>query len=107
MGEGIALLFATPEAALAWDTHYRYRPDPDLFSLTGFTEPETVAVLAAGAGEVTLSVRRKARERETWEGRRAGPEGAVRDFDADAACPVAELDRRLPDMVRRAGVLWH
>ena len=107
MGEGIALLFATPEAALGWDTHYRYRPDPDLFYLTGFTEPETVAVLDAGKRELTLFVRKKDRERETWEGRRAGPEGAVRDFDADAAFPVAELDRRLPDLVRKAGVLWH
>src|ERR1035441_2483129 len=40
MKEGVALLFATPEVAYSHDVHYRYRPDPDLFYLTGFTEPE-------------------------------------------------------------------
>jgi Xaa-Pro aminopeptidase len=107
MGEGIALLFAPPEASLGWDLHYRYRPDPDLHYLTGFPEPETVAVLDADRRHFTLFVRPKDRERETWEGRRAGPEGARRDFGADAAFPVGELDRRLPDLLRRHGVLFH
>ncbi len=107
MGEGVTLLFAPPEQALGWDIHYRYRPDPDLHYLTGFSEPETVAVLDADRRHLTLFVRPKDRERETWEGRRAGPEGARRDFGADAAYPVAELTRRLPDLIRRSRVLFH
>ena len=70
--EGVALLFATPEQHLSWDGTYRYRPDPDFFYLTGFGEPESVAVLDAGKREYRLFVRPKDRERETWEGRRAG-----------------------------------
>jgi Xaa-Pro aminopeptidase len=107
MGEGVALLFPAPEASLGWDTHYRYRPDPDLFYLTGFGEPEAVAVLEADRRKLTLFVRKKDRERETWEGRRAGPEGALKTFGADAAYPIADLPKRLPDLVRRSGVLWH
>jgi Xaa-Pro aminopeptidase len=107
MGEGVALIFAPPPQALGWDLHYRYRPDPDLLYLTGFTEPETVAVLEADRRRLTLFVRPKDRERETWEGRRAGPEGARREFGADAAFPIAELPKRLPGLIRRHAVLYH
>ena len=107
MGEGVALLFAAPEQSLGWDIHYRYRPDPDLYYLTGFAEPEAVALLDADRRRFTLFVRPKDRQRETWEGRRAGPEGAMRDARADEAYPVAELDRRLPDLLRRHAVLFH
>src|SRR5450759_3604195 len=107
MKEGIAVLFATPEAAYGHDVHYRYRPDPDLFYLTGFTEPEAAAVLDADRRTFTLFVRPKDRAKETWEGRRSGPEGAMRDYGADHAYTVAELTKRLPELVRRARVLHY
>jgi Xaa-Pro aminopeptidase len=107
MKEGVALLFATPEAAFGHDVHYRYRPDPDFFYLTGFGEPGATAVLDADARTFTLFVLPRDRERETWEGRRAGPEGAVKTFGADAAHPAGERDKRLPDLVRKARVLHH
>ncbi len=107
MGEGIALLFAPPEASLGWDLHYRYRPDPDLWYLTGFSEPEAMAVLDADRRRLTMFVRPKDRERETWEGRRAGPEGATRDFGADAAFPIGEVAKRLPELIRKHAVLFH
>ncbi|HVO51203.1 MAG TPA: aminopeptidase P N-terminal domain-containing protein [Thermoanaerobaculia bacterium] len=107
MGEGVTLLFAAPEAAFGHDVHYRYRPDPDFYYLTGFAEPGATAVLDADARAFTLFVQPRDRERETWEGRRAGPEGAVKTFGADAAHPAGELGKRLPDLVRKARVLHH
>jgi Xaa-Pro aminopeptidase len=107
MGEGVALLFAAPEAAFGYDIAYRYRPDPDFFYLTGFTEPQAAAVLDADRRTLTLFVRPRDRERETWEGRRAGPEGAVKTFGANRAHPIGELARRLPDLMRKARVLHH
>ncbi len=107
MGEGVALLFAAPEASFGHDVHYRYRPDPDFFYLTGFSEPGAAAVLDADARTLTLFVLPRDRDREAWEGRRAGPEGAVKTFGADRAHPAGELERRLPDLVRKARVLHH
>src|ERR1035437_5846389 len=107
MGEGAALLFTTPKAASGYDVRYRYRPDPDFFYLTGFTEPEAVAVLDVDRVTFTLFVRPRDRTKETWEGRRSGPEGAMRDYGADHAYTVAELPKRLPDLVRRARVLHY
>jgi len=107
MKEGVAVLFATPEAAYGHDVHYRYRPDPDIYYLTGFTEPEAAAVLDADRRSLTLFVRPKDRAKETWEGRRSGPEGAVRDHGADRAYPFPELSRRLPGLIRRAHLLHY
>ena len=73
MGEGVAILFTAPEASFGHDVHYRYRPDPDFLYLTGFPEPGAAAVLDADARTFTLFVLPRDRERETWEGRRAGP----------------------------------
>jgi Xaa-Pro aminopeptidase len=106
MGEGVAVFLSTPEASFGHDTHYRYRPDPDLHSLTGFAEPEAAAVLDADRKRFTLFVRPRDRARETWEGRRAGPEGVVRDLEADEAFPIAELEAKLAELVRPARVLW-
>jgi Xaa-Pro aminopeptidase len=105
--EGVAILFATPEQHLGWDTTYRYRPDPDLFYLTGFGEPEAVAVLDADRREYVLFVRPRDRERETWEGRRAGVKGAVKVHGADEAWPVGELEKKLPDLLRGTSSLHY
>ena len=49
MGEGsIAILPAAPHHHRNRDTEYRYRQDSDFYYLTGFPEPEAIAVLAPG-----------------------------------------------------------
>ena len=105
--EGVAVLFATPEQHLGWDTAYRYRPDPDLFYLTGFGEPETVAVLDAGARSYVLFVGPRHRVRERGVGRGGGTKGAVKVHGADAAWPVADLEKKLPELIRGAGTLHY
>ena len=105
--DAVALLFAPPERYFGHDTTYRYRPEPDFTYLTGFGEPEAVAVFDGKKRKFLLFVRPKDRERETWEGRRAGPKGAVADFGANAAYPLAELDKRLPELLRPAAKLYH
>jgi len=46
-------------------------------------------------------------ERETWTGKRAGVEGAVRDYGADAAYPMDELAAHLGPIVTRGGTLYY
>jgi Xaa-Pro aminopeptidase len=98
---GVAVFHSPPEARRNGDQHYRFRQSSDLYYLTGFAEPEATLVLRPGADSerVVLFVRPRDREREVWDGRRAGVEGAVADFGAEAAYPAAELERRLPDLV--------
>ena len=89
---GIAILPAALEKQRNNDVHYNYRPDSDFYYLTGFMEPESVAVIVPGRpqAEYILFVRDRDPARETWDGRRAGPEGATRDYGADDAFPIGE-----------------
>ena len=109
IGEGVAVLGAAPELVKSRDTDVPYRQNSDFFYLTGFLEPEAVAVLTPHDPEhrFTLFVRPKDPERETWSGVRAGVEGARERFGADAAYPIAELDERLKALVEPADALWY
>ncbi len=105
MGKGaIAILPAVPEKSRNSDVLYHYRPDSDFYYLTGFAEPEAVAVLIPGRphGEYVLFVRDRDPARETWDGRRAGPEGATRDFGADDAFPISDIDDILPGLMENS-----
>src|SRR5664279_2182970 len=96
-------VLVVPSAALAIrnnDVEHEYRQDSDFFYLTGFDEPESVLVLNSKSEQpFTLFVRARDPEREVWDGARAGVEGAVSEFGADAAFPVSELAQKLPDAV--------
>lgn len=100
LGDDVAVLSSTPVFTRNNDVEHPYRQDSDLFYLTGYDEPDVVAVFAPGEKErFVLFVRLRDRERETWDGPRSGIEGAVRDFGADVAYPIAELEQRLPKLL--------
>ncbi|HXA92538.1 MAG TPA: Xaa-Pro aminopeptidase [Steroidobacteraceae bacterium] len=99
--DSIAILPAAPVRHRNNDVEYAYRQDSDFYYLTGFAEPEAVAVLVPGRShaEYVLFVRDRDPERETWDGRRAGPEGAISAYGADDAFPVADIDEILPGLM--------
>ena len=101
MGPGsVALLPAAPPAPRNRDVHYPYRQDSDFYYLTGFPEPEALAVLIPGGEqEFLLFCRDRDPQMEIWHGRRAGPQGAVERYGVDDAHPIAEIDRRLPPLL--------
>src|SRR5260370_31474922 len=96
-GSAVAILPSASVAIRSGDVEFIYRQDNDFYYLTGFTEPESVALFAPGEKEqFILFVRPRDKERETWTGRRAGIEGAMLEFGADKAYTIDELDRVLP-----------
>jgi len=107
--DGIAVLPAAPVRHRNNDVEYPYRQDSDFHYLTGFAEPEGVAVLVPGRAraEYILFVRERDPEREAWDGRRAGPAGAKREHGADDAFPIGDLDEILPGLMEnRARVFY-
>ena len=102
MGEGsIAIIPGAHEVVRSRDTHYAFRQNSNLSYLTGFPEPESLAVLMPGReqGEFVLFCRDKDRTREIWDGIRAGPEGAQQDYAADDAFPITDMDDILPGLI--------
>ncbi len=98
---GIAILPASPEKIRNRDTSYRYRQDSDFFYLTGFNEPEAVTVLVPGRvhAEYIMFCRERDPSRETWDGPRAGTDGAQAEYAADDAFPIADIDEILPGLM--------
>lgn len=95
----IAIIETSPVAMRNRDADYKYRTDSSFFYLTGFAEPEAVAVIETGnsVDEYTYSLfcRERDREMEIWNGYRAGVDGAVDDFDADEAYAIDLLDEEI------------
>jgi len=97
LGDGIAIIPGAQEVRRNGDVNYEFRQQSDFFFLTGFDEPDAVLVInpADPKERYVLFVRPRDREMEIWNGRRAGVEGAVAGYGADAAYPVEQLDDKL------------
>src|SRR5213083_431982 len=97
LGDGLAIVPGAQEVRRNGDVNYEFRQGSDFFFLTGFDEPDAVAVFnpAHAKERYVLFVRPRDREMEIWNGRRAGVEGAVAVYGADAAYPVDQLDQKL------------
>ncbi|MGF6594852.1 Xaa-Pro aminopeptidase [Pseudomonas sp. 2835] len=97
----IAILPAAAVAIRNRDVEHVYRQDSDFQYLSGFPEPEAVIALIPGRehGEYVLFCRERNPERELWDGLRAGQEGAIRDFGADDAFPITDIDDILPGLI--------
>ncbi len=107
--DAIAILPTAPERKRNRDVDHPYRPDSDFHYLTGFPEPEAVAVLVPGRpqGEFILFCRERDPLMETWHGRRAGLDGAREHHGADDAFPIADIDEILPGLLEnRARVFY-
>ncbi len=110
MGPGtLAILPGAHEKIRNRDVAYRFRQNSDFLYLTGFSEPDAVMVLVPGRpeGEYLLFVRPRDRLRETWTGRRLGPEGAIRELGADQAFPIGEIGQILPGLLEGAQRIYY
>lgn len=104
----VAIIPSARETTRSNDTHYRFRQDSDFLYLTGFDEPDSIAVIAPGRKQkYTLFVRPRDPAQEIWVGRRAGVEGAKSEQGADEAFPIAEFDEKLLDLLDGAKVLYY
>lgn len=109
IGSGVAIFRSAPMAVMHNDVEYTFRQDSDFFYLTGFNEPNAVAVLAPQHPEhrFILFVQPKELEKEVWTGYRCGVEGAKERFGADEAYSIAQLDEKLPQYLEKADRIYY
>ena len=96
----VAVLPAAPVFVRNNDVDHDYRQDSDFFYLTGFDEPESVLVLDAQNRKTTLFLRPRDKEREVWDGPRAGVDGAKSRQLADDVFVASELGDKLPNLLQ-------
>ena len=109
IGNGTAIFRSAPMAVMHNDVEYVFRQDSDFYYLTGFNEPEAVAVLAPHHEEhrFVLFVQPKDIEKETWTGYRVGVDAAKEKYGADEAYPITELAEKLPQYLEKADRIYY
>jgi Xaa-Pro aminopeptidase len=111
MKRGVAVIPTAPERTRNRDAHYPYRYDSYFYYLTGFAEPEAVAVVIAGDGKDAaprsiLFCREKDPDREVWDGFRYGPEAAREAFGFDEAHAFGRIDEVMPGLLSDQPALY-
>ena len=105
----IAIVPTSPVRQRNRDVEFPYRPDSDFYYLTGFSEPEALAVLIPGRklGEYVLFCRERNPEMEQWDGQRAGLEGACEEYGADDAFPIGDMNEILPGLMEGCARVYY
>ncbi len=83
------------------DADFPFRQDSDFFYMSGFNEPDAVLALIPGRehGEAVLFCRERNPEKEMWDGKILGPEGAIETLGVDDAFPISDIDDILPGLI--------
>jgi Xaa-Pro aminopeptidase len=106
LDEGALVIISTnPEQLRNGDVHYPFRPHSDFWYLTGFTEPQAVAVFSKDT--YTIFLRDKDPAREIWDGKRLGVSDAPQALKADKAYSIDELKTQLPKLIADATTLYY
>jgi len=95
--DAIAIIPAAHEVTKSYDTEFKFHQDPDFYYLTGFPEPDAIAVIDPSnkKNPYTLFVRPRDPKMETWYGRREGTEGAKKNYGADKAVSIDKFPSEL------------
>ena len=107
--DSIAIIPAAHEQTRSYDTEFKFHQDPDFQYLTGFPEPDAVAVISPSSKKnpYTLYVRPKDEKMEIWYGRREGVDGAKKNFKADKAVSIEQLAKDFAKLVNGHEKLYY
>ncbi len=91
------------------DVEYEYRQESNFYYLSGFEEPESVLLLNPSAPryKLVMFVRKRNPRRETYDGPRAGVEGAMTAFRADTALYYNDFRTAASAFMNYNGVLYY
>jgi len=110
IGKGnLALISSATTHARNRDVNYPFRQDSDFYYLTGFNEPDSLAVFIPGReqGEYILFCREFDEKKALWEGAHAGLEGATTHYEADDSFPIDDLNDILPGMLENKSKVFY
>ncbi|KAF2262005.1 xaa-Pro aminopeptidase-like protein [Lojkania enalia] len=99
----IAILAASDLKYRSGAVFYRFHQDPDFLYLTGFNEPDALAIiekLEDDEHSFHLYVRPKDPKAELWEGSRSGIQAAEDVFNADTTGDINNLPKLLPEIIK-------
>lgn len=107
--EGAAIIFSSAEKIRTGDVHYPFRQNSDFYYLTGFEEPGAVALFISGQQKDQFILFSQPSDPlvERWIGKRIGQQGALKDYGADAAFNIAELDDKIVELLGHQKIIFY
>ncbi|KAL8817856.1 MAG: hypothetical protein Q9223_003396 [Gallowayella weberi] len=107
---GVAILAASDVKYRSGPVFYEFHQDSGFFYLTGFNEPEAVAVIGKSTVDndhsFHLFVRPKDPKAEQWQGSRSGIQAAVDVFNADESGDIKDIERLLSRSISDASEIF-
>ena len=97
----IAVIVTNTEQQRNKDTFFPFRPNSSFYYLTGFIEPDAIAILIPNDAEGIFILLNRPRQpnQEIWDGHRTGQLGAVENFAADHAYSIETLNSMIPKLL--------
>ena len=91
------------------DANFPFRQDSNFHYLSGFDEPNSIIVLRPFAKDKKFIMFCRDRDplREQWDGFRSGKEGAIKDFGAEEAYSISEVDELMPSLLEGAKNIYY
>ncbi|KAA0449515.1 MAG: M24 family metallopeptidase [Candidatus Thioglobus sp.] len=106
LGDGYLAIIATNSEQLRnGDVFYPFRAHSDFWYLTGFSEPQAVAVFSEG--KYIIFLREKDAKTEIWNGKCLGVDAASKVLGADLAYPISALKTQLPQLIKAAKNIYY
>jgi len=104
----VVVLPSHSEIISSYDQNYSFRQDSNFYYMTGFNEPDSVAVLVKNGQEhkFILFVRPNDPLREQWNGYRAGLEGAKTQYLADESYEFSDFDTKILEILNNQDMLY-
>ena len=87
------------------DVTFPFRPDSSFWYLTGFTEPDAIAVFSKN--NYSIFVRPKDKTKEIWNGKRLGAEAAPEILLANNAYSIEQFSEQLDTLIDDDTVLYY
>ncbi|KAF8864766.1 hypothetical protein BDZ45DRAFT_613321 [Acephala macrosclerotiorum] len=109
---GIAILASSDTKYRSGAVFYEFHQEPSFFYLTGFNEPEAVAVIqkvgpkSSADYNFHLFLRPKNARAEQWDGARTGEQAALDVFNADESGDINNLHKLLPPLISGASEVY-
>lgn len=105
----VAIIFAAPQYFRNGNITFPYRQDSDFYYLTGFAEPNAVAVFikSVSARQYILFNQPKDLVKEQCCGFRVGQGRAVEAYGVDQAYSIDEIDKHMPQLLQGAQFIYY
>ena len=86
------------------DVNYPFRPDSSFWYLTGFTEPDAIAVFSSK--NYSIFVRPKDKTKEIWDGERLGVKSAPKILLADNAYSIDDFLKTIHKLIDKNSLVY-